>query len=66
MNHPSYSPNFASSDLFWPEKVHVGGQKFQSDDNSNVVSWTGYAVRIKPFMLLASVSCQDIGKSMLV
>jgi hypothetical protein len=34
--------------------------------NSNAVSSTGYTVRIKPFMLLASVTCQDNGKKCVV
>jgi histone-lysine N-methyltransferase SETMAR len=34
MNHPPYSPDLASSDfnLFGPIEVHLGGQKFQTDD----------------------------------
>jgi hypothetical protein len=32
----------------------------------SVVSWTGYTIQIKPFMLLASVTCQDDGKIVLM
>jgi hypothetical protein len=34
MNHPPYSPDFASSDfhLFRPLKEHLEGQKFDMDD----------------------------------
>jgi hypothetical protein len=32
---------------------------------THTVSWAGYAVRIKPFILLASVTCQDSGKAVL-
>jgi hypothetical protein len=34
--------------------------------NSNAVSWTGHTDKIKLFMLLASVKCQDSGKNVLV
>jgi histone-lysine N-methyltransferase SETMAR len=34
VNHPSYSPDLAPSDLhlFGPMKVHLGEQKFRTDD----------------------------------
>jgi hypothetical protein len=34
--------------------------------NSNTVSRTGYAVRTKPLVLLASVTFQDNGENVLV
>jgi hypothetical protein len=45
MNHLPYSTELVPSD-----------QNFQPMMNWNAVSWTGYAVRIKPFMLQASVT----------
>jgi hypothetical protein len=43
MNHPPYSPDLAPSDfhLFWPMKVHLGRQKFQTDNElkCDVLNW---------------------------
>jgi hypothetical protein len=43
MNYPPHSPNMAPSDfnLFAPMKVHLGGQKFQTDDElkHGVLNW---------------------------
>jgi hypothetical protein len=43
MNHHPYNPDSAPSDfnLFEPMKVHLGGQKFQTDDEfkCDVLNW---------------------------
>lgn len=67
MNHPHYKPDLALSGFhsFEPLKLHQGGQKFESDMNSNAVSWNGYTVVTKPFMLV-SVTCQDNGENEVV
>jgi histone-lysine N-methyltransferase SETMAR len=42
MNHPPYSTDLAPGDfhLFGPRKVHLGGQKFQTDElNCNILNW---------------------------
>jgi hypothetical protein len=41
-------------------KVHLEGQKFQTDDEHSIMNWQH---RIKLFMLLASVTSQDDGKN---
>jgi hypothetical protein len=64
-NHPPYSPDVALSDLnlFGPMKVHLGGQKFQTDyEPKSVVSLTHYSVRFKFFILLVSVTDKTMGK----
>jgi hypothetical protein len=43
MNHPQYNPDLALSDidLFEPMKMHLGGQKFRTDDElrHSVLNW---------------------------
>jgi hypothetical protein len=40
MNHPPRSPDLAASDfhMFVPKKVHLVGQKFQTDDEFHMMS----------------------------
>jgi hypothetical protein len=68
INHPPYSPDLALNDfhLFWPMKVYPGGQKFQTgvEIKFDVLNWLHS--QVKPFMLLASVTCQDNGNHVLV
>jgi hypothetical protein len=61
MNHPPYSPDSAPSNfnLLGPMKVHLEDKNFKLMMNLNVVSWTGYVGRIKPFMQLPSVTPQN-------
>jgi hypothetical protein len=64
-NHSPYSPDLAPSDfhLFGPLKLHPG-QKFQTDDVliCCVLKWFG----MNPFMLLASLTSQEAGKTVLM
>jgi histone-lysine N-methyltransferase SETMAR len=64
MKHPPYSPDFTLSDrhFFGPMKVHLGGQKFQTDDKlqCSVLNWL--CSQDKTFKLPASATCRDNGK----
>jgi hypothetical protein len=68
MDHHVYTPDLAPNDfhLFGPMKMHLGGQKFQTDDElkCSVLNWLHS--QGKPFVLLASLTCQDNGKNVLV
>jgi hypothetical protein len=68
MNHPPYRPDSAPCDFqfFSSMKVHLRVQTFQTDDelNCGVLNWL--CSHNKTCMLLASVTCQDGGKNILV
>jgi hypothetical protein len=60
LNHPPYSPAWWYS-FVWSNEVAPRRTNFKLMMNWKTLSWTGNTVRIKPFMLLASVTCQDAG-----
>jgi hypothetical protein len=58
MNNSPYSPDLVPSDFHMsgPMKVHLQKHKFQTDDGGKRGARTGYAVKIKACMMLASVA----------
>jgi hypothetical protein len=61
MNHSPYSPVLASSDinLFGPLKLHIVREKFESGNQLQRSVLNCYAVVLKYFTLLASVTFQE-------
>jgi hypothetical protein len=51
--------SLSDSHVSGPMSVHLGKQNFKPMMNLNVVSWTGYATRMKLFMLLALLTCKN-------
>jgi histone-lysine N-methyltransferase SETMAR len=61
MNHLPYTPDLAPCyfHLFGPITVHLGGQKFQTDDELKCSVLNLLCSQDKIFTLLASVTCQE-------
>jgi hypothetical protein len=68
-NRPPYSSDIAPSNfnLSGPMNINLG-QNFPDDDElkCSILKWLCYAIKTKPFMLLAPVTCQSQGKNVSV